>query len=474
MQHVIKKQVIELLIDKNLDSFQIQQQASNHYLQQIVPLLQIEFDALSNEDEILMIDKLEIDIGTIVADEISNVKIDNAFIKKVVQQTTEHIKKEKFGGDSNTIKTKPANSYSQWFYYMLNGHLPWNVLLPDEKWFTAVLQQLATNFNSVEALRKEILANKSFAKRIVQEHTTIFLSQLISVITSKKQDVLQEAVNEMCLVVLNPNAADTLKKRTENILWQNILFTTARGEVKTTLDIGKEVLKNYIANNQFKTDVESIKNMDDLKLLKPIIQQLQQENMVVQKNAKDKNSLAVEEISLAKNKNVQIDEEGIFTALAGLILLHPFLSSLFARLNLLQNKQFINELAHAKAVFILYYLATGNTIAAEYELVIPKILCGFTVENIITKTIALSETETKEADELLKAVIAQWSILKNTSPAGLQESFLQRNGKVFTKNNDIIIQVEKSSIDMLLDHLPWGLNIIKMPWVKQVIRVEWR
>jgi Contractile injection system tape measure protein len=474
MQHVIKKQVIELLIDKNLDSFNIQQQVSNHYLQQILPLLQEKFDDITTEDEILILDKLEIDIGIVSAAEISNIKIDNSFIKKIVEQTTELIKKEKIVGYYNTANTMPANSYRQWFYYMKKGYLPWNLIKTNEKWQTEVLQQLATDFNCVEALRKEILANKSFAKRIVQEHTTIFLSQLVSVITSKKQDLLQEVVNEMCLVVLNPNAADTLKKRTENILWQNILFTTARGEVKTTLDISKEVLKSYIANNQYKTDVESIKNIDDLKLLKPIVQQLQQENLILQQNAKDKNSLAVEEISLDKNKNVQIDEEGIFTALAGLVLLHPFLSSLFARLNLLQNKQFINEQAQENAVFILYYLATGNLIADEHVLVIPKILCGFAVENTVTKNIVLSETETKEADELLKAVIAQWDILKNTSPEGLRESFLHRNGKVFTKNNDIIIQVEKSSIDMLLDHLPWGLNIIKLPWVKQIIRVEWR
>ena len=157
-----------------------------------------------------------------------------------------------------------------------------------------------------------------------------------------------------------------------------------------------------------------------------------------------------------------------------MVLLHPFLSSLFAGLHLLQNKQFLHLQAQKKAIIVLYYLATGNTAAAEHELVIPKILCGFPIENIITKNTTLTEEEMEEADGLLNAVIAQWSILKNTSLAGLRESFLQRNGKVFTKNNDIHIQIEKGAIDMLLDHLPWGLNIIKLPWVNNIIRTEWR
>ena len=109
MQHLIKKQVIELQIDKNLDSFNIQQQVSNHYLQQIVPLLQIQFDGITNEDEIFILDNVEIDLGTISAREINNIKIDNEFIKKTVQQTTEHIKKEKLVIGNIASNTMPAN-----------------------------------------------------------------------------------------------------------------------------------------------------------------------------------------------------------------------------------------------------------------------------------------------------------------------------------------------------------------------------
>ena len=492
MQHVIKKQVIELQIDKSLDSFHIQQQVSNHYLQQIVPLLQIQFDTLTNEDEILILEKLEIDIGTVSAEEINNINIDNLFIKKIVRQTIAQIIREKIVGENITANTMPANSYRQWFYYMQKGYLQWSFIKPTAKWYTEVLQQLATDFNSVEGLRKEITTNKTFVKRIVQEHTATFLSQLVSIITSKNQDNLFETINEISFVLLKINNStatlNKLNEPVENILWQNVLQLAVEGNSKTTHDISKEVFKNHIIVHKYIIDDESIKKVNESTLLKPIIKQLQQEeiftakNIVKQQIKKEKEiSLSEEEINIKKNKkeaamqvNEQIDEEGIFTSLAGIVLLHPFLSSLFSGLHLLENKQFINLQTQEKAIIVLYYLATGHTAAAEHELVIPKILCGFGVQETVTKNTFLSDAEMEEADGLLNAVIAQWNILKNTSIVGLRESFLQRNGKVFTKNNDIHIQIEKSSIDILLDHLPWGLNIIKLPWVNNIIRTEWR
>ena len=63
MRHIIKKQFIELELDKKLDHFRLQQLVSQHYWDVIVPLLEKEFDKIANEDEIIEIDRLEIDLG---------------------------------------------------------------------------------------------------------------------------------------------------------------------------------------------------------------------------------------------------------------------------------------------------------------------------------------------------------------------------------------------------------------------------
>ena len=86
----------------------------------------------------------------------------------------------------------------------------------------------------------------------------------------------------------------------------------------------------------------------------------------------------------------------------------------------------------------------------------------------------LSNAEKEEVNAMLEACIANWEILKKTSIDGLRESFLQRKGKVELGMEMITVQVEKGSVDMLLDYLPWSLNMIKFPWLKQLIHVEWR
>jgi hypothetical protein len=171
---------------------------------------------------------------------------------------------------------------------------------------------------------------------------------------------------------------------------------------------------------------------------------------------------------------LQADEEGIYVHNAGVVLLHPFLNNFFKRLRLLKQGKFVNPGAHRKALFLIHYLATGTTSAEEHELVIPKVLCAYPLPETVETNIRLSKKERSEAESMLMAAILQWGILKHTSPDGLREGFLKRNGKLFTRNDNLYLQVEAGSIDMLLDHLPWNLGLIRFSWLDGLLRVEWR
>jgi hypothetical protein len=168
------------------------------------------------------------------------------------------------------------------------------------------------------------------------------------------------------------------------------------------------------------------------------------------------------------------EEGGLFVQHAGLVIVHPFLRSLFSLCGLLEGKHFSNTDNQQKAIYLLHYIATGGVTAEEHELVIPKILCSYPVEEPVNTNITLSINELQEADDLMRAAIAQWNILKSTSPDGLRQGFLQRNGKLHTKNEQLYVEVEKNTIDVLLDHLPWNLSLIRLPWSGEIIRVEWR
>ena len=193
--------------------------------------------------------------------------------------------------------------------------------------------------------------------------------------------------------------------------------------------------------------------------------------LLLKNNQLDILPLPLNELSEKYNTDA---EEGIYLANAGTVLLHPFLPAFFKNLQLIEQENFKDILSHQKALYLLHYLATGNTKPGEHELVIAKVLCSWPLEEPVGNLVNLTEEELNKSNELLLSAIQQWSILKSTSPDGLRESFLQRKGKLFRKNDTLILQVEHSSIDMLLGHLPWNLGIIKLPWMHDILKVEWR
>jgi hypothetical protein len=51
---------------------------------------------------------------------------------------------------------------------------------------------------------------------------------------------------------------------------------------------------------------------------------------------------------------------------------------------------------------------------------------------------------------------------------------LLRPGKLIRKEDgDWLLQVESRTFDVLLEHLPWGISMIKLPWMKKMLWVEW-
>jgi hypothetical protein len=131
---------------------------------------------------------------------------------------------------------------------------------------------------------------------------------------------------------------------------------------------------------------------------------------------------------------------------------------------------------HSKnqAALLMQYLATGETQSFENELILNKLLCDIPLLAPIEKDLILDDKTKTEAAQLLNAVIKHWSALKNTSPDGLRNTFLQREGKL-TKNEDGSwkLFIQHSTFDILISKLPWSVSFIKLPWMKNILQVEW-
>lgn len=162
-----------------------------------------------------------------------------------------------------------------------------------------------------------------------------------------------------------------------------------------------------------------------------------------------------------------------YIANAGLCLVALYLPGLFHQLGYIENKAFKNKAFLTRALYVLQYIATGRPAAPEYVLQFNKLLCGYEFEEGIALTVRLSKREKKEADELIESVIANWKALKNTSAEGFRQSFLQRRGILFQNSTAWTLQVERQGHDLLLGTLSWGYTMIKLPWMKKMIQVEW-
>lgn len=166
----------------------------------------------------------------------------------------------------------------------------------------------------------------------------------------------------------------------------------------------------------------------------------------------------------------QADTDPIYIRNAGLVLLHPFLQMLLEELGLAREGR-VGE--PETALQVLHYLAVGRG-GAEWELPLNKLLCGLSPWEVVTTKVRLTSKEQEECGRLLQAAIRHWSALGSTSPEGLQGTFLSRDGKLSRKDDGSwLLQVEQKGFDVLLADLPWGISMVKLPWMPEMLWVEW-
>jgi hypothetical protein len=169
------------------------------------------------------------------------------------------------------------------------------------------------------------------------------------------------------------------------------------------------------------------------------------------------------------------DEFPLFVNHAGLILLHPFISPFFEATGVKQTGSQAIATNQARAAALLHFLATGQEELYEYELGLIKILLGLEPETtLLVGEGLMQEGDREEAETVLQSVINYWTVLRNTSVDGLRSSFLQRSGLLRKTGDSWKLQIETQPFDMLLEHLPWSISIIKLSWMKYPLYTEWQ
>ncbi len=162
------------------------------------------------------------------------------------------------------------------------------------------------------------------------------------------------------------------------------------------------------------------------------------------------------------------------TTLCGLMMLSPFLATLFRRMGLLEKNEFVSEKEQLKAYKVLMTIPKiDEEQVYEYQDLIPRIITGIAPEDTIHYVPELTEEELTEIRNFLGAVISQWPVMANATVRGFIESFLVRDGKVWKDGSLWRIEVNGHGADIILQTLTWGFSTMKFPWTPYMIETNW-
>ncbi|HEY0065948.1 MAG TPA: contractile injection system tape measure protein [Flavisolibacter sp.] len=533
MRHTIKKQIFDLELKKGADAFALQQRVSDRFYMDILPEMEECFDELARPDQTIRIDLLQIDLGSITEEMIENGEWAQVFREELHKKMTDALAAVSVN-EGGTMEPAAETSFEQWLYFIRNGYLPWNAARPSEEWLAQVLESLAGNYRSAAQLRGILSKEPALAQRIVLHHSPELLSHLVELLTAEKQDLLPAAIAQLAEGLSSIKTglpgvpASSSKKEIERKLWTMVLPSVA---AETPGQYTEAIITRLLRKGLRLEPVELSwltrrcpELMNDSEVRKAIenflksagmehssgkqedetgsgaqsessAQSNKQESGEKEKTGKQKNREKIDRTirhdeetgrrvaekldapeaagERTYGQDAAATEEGIYIPHAGLVLLHPFLHTFFKKRELVKNGEFVDPEKQERAICLLHELADSGTEVQEYNLVLAKLLCGWPLQKPVNTGIEFTDEEKEEAQNLLTAVIEQWEILKNSSPAALQQGFLQREGKLFFRGERWYLQVEKKPIDILLGRLPWMISMVKLPWMKHLLSVEW-
>jgi hypothetical protein len=167
----------------------------------------------------------------------------------------------------------------------------------------------------------------------------------------------------------------------------------------------------------------------------------------------------------------RVDGDVVFGPGAGVVLLHPFLGELFHSRGLLDGPRFRDDAARHHAVHLVGHLTFGGE-APEYDLLLAKLLCGMPWEELLPPG-EIDDGDRVACGDLLAAVLGHWRALKSSSPDWLRDQFFLRDGTLESIDQGWRLTVERRAQDVLLTRLPWGLGVVRLPWLRDVLHVRW-
>ncbi len=456
MQHTVNKLSFSFTCSKEEQAYVLRKNFIEGNYADIVSIINAECDHLSNMDEFVEINKVEVHLS--LGEEViyNPQKYLDALRLELRNQlgNTKHSPVEKKSLKQNRLRILT--------FFLQHGYLPW--------WATREEFDVASICNDINTSQQFtgiidfLLLHKEEAhiwERLSFQFADDFKRSIISEI-----GILKEV-------------RETLKKLVQQHVANKKIFQQSIKEYEQELNHfmlknGAQIFTKIGSNTNIASPDEINLLLDNfLQIIEPVYQK--KETFHTDSYAKtDKSNFPTNGIqSMNEMQESDQPKEKILVLNSGIILLNVFLPSLFKNLEYWKNEQWISTESQTRAVHLMHYLATSGENPFEHELVLEKVLCGISVSQPVDRWIRLTNREKQEADDLLASMIDHWKALKNTSVSGLRSSFFQREGLLSFNKNSCLLQIERKTVDVLLEMLPWGYATVSLPWNPYLIYTEW-
>jgi hypothetical protein len=522
VNHIIQKQVLEVEMENPADAFQFRQRLGEVYHEKILPQLEDLFDEIGTTEKLIRVEKLQIDIGDISSKDWETT-LSNKIISEVRQLLNQQhvqwiapVADVPLTKDSNASKKDRPQTHFKYpvndaqsaqktlhefenifLFFLKNGRLPWYVPntiqlkdLLSKPLFSDAIELMNSFLKSADSqsiirLIYQVEENvlDEIVEKLIAQHQSVFytkflntkpiLAQISRSLLLNKPDIKKILYLPFFTAMYSNEESDFAKlyaKKFTSMLMENFpgLVSKYVASINTIDGNSNSIIENIKVI--FAAKSASYKNQSDRQLL------ISKDNADRKFSEQTSNNLSNQKDDQFGFKMNNKEAVEIYIDNAGLVILHPFFVALFNQLNITVNDCFTIDYARNKAVLLTQFLVNGLEFFEEQHLVLNKILCGIPIDEPIFMELEITNEERKEAADLLSQIILLWT--KNGNQVngtieGLQQSFLQRPGKLIKKGDDWQLQVEQRAYDMLLSSLPWGIGIVKSNWMKGMLWVDW-
>jgi len=462
MKHLINSLKFEVHCSDEWQAFNLRANFAQTFQPQIQAVVDRVCSELVPEDQLVRIDQLEIEMGNF-SQHAFGANFESVFAYKFEQALRAQLARSTPGQKETAIRLSAIETTE---YFLETGNLPWWISERDidfEEMNIAVFEDQDLPMQLFfDAQRENVVLWRRVAWQMTSAAKTSLIQffselraalQLLQTWRASLSILLETSPGTVFKVILSDALLQTLV-----LLQAPVIFRTSDVSGSLWLPFVEEIRKEGQVNNIAGADIEAF--IDTLSL---------KENIPEAASSVQHAPI----MEMPPEHVYDAPDERYFVSHAGIILLTPFFKQLFTQLELFEEGEWTSFEAHMKAVHLLGFLSTGQQQLPEYALALEKIICGMPVAMPIRMDIELNAVDIANCNDLLQAVIAHWTVLKNTSIDGLRGNFLVRDGLLTSHENGWQLRVERKTLDVLLDQLPWGFTTAAFPWRQDLILTEW-